>query len=415
MGINHTNLYKIFMESKDKAEENIYSIILDENLNFFTKDDIISLCNEESYKNLLETKILVHYVDIIYDRFTKEEYLNLFLNAASLLQQEIFYYLIKIYDKELLIKIKETNKYNHLFNKYSSDIIVEMIKNKDNIWNLLDEKMIIEFINNHIKEMLNKYIVEFVRQIKNNQRCVIEIFNNIYNIKNFIDVLKELSSIENYQILLEKYEENIILALLKMPKEEFERFKYKDVVTQIIKEVLEMSNTKIEDIEVLKEGATSTPYIIGSLVLKVGKKRYSHQIPNHSRILKPLFRKQIEDICIEITNLVDTNNITDDDVYVVFKELMDNDIVWIDARKENLGRLLKDNNSYGINVNEESIGFKGKNKAELKKGELVILDTDLIFSKRNIPWSYLEKNVYLTIYHKMMDRYLKEKIETKHR
>ncbi len=414
MGINHSNLYKIYMETKEKAEANIYSFVLN-NLDIFTNDDITSLCNDETYKNLFEIEILTHHVDEIYNRFTKEEFLNLFLNATSILREEMFYYLIKIYDKELLLKIKETNKYTHLFNRYCSDIIIKIVNNNDNLLEFLGEELIMKFIKTKIVFLPNKYLIEFVKQLKSNNQYVIEIFNNITRITNFIAVLKELSDLENYETLKEKYKNNIFASFLKMNVNEFENFAYKEVFIQIIKEVLEISGAKLENIEELEGGATSKPYIVGSLVLKIGENRYSHKIPNHNRILKPLLRRSFDGIYIEVTDLVDTNNITDDDVYMVFKEMMDSGIVWVDARKENLGRLLKDNNSYGMYINEESIGLNGNNLIERKKGNLVILDTDLIFDINNVPWKYLEEeNINLFSYNKMMDRYLKEKSETKH-
>ena len=174
MGINHSNLYKIYMETKEKAEANIYSFVLN-NLDIFTNDDITSLCNDETYKNLFEIEILTHHVDEIYNRFTKEEFLNLFLNATSILREEMFYYLIKIYDKELLLKIKETNKYTHLFNRYCSDIIIKIVNNNDNLLEFLGEELIMKFIKTKIVFLPNKYLIEFVKQLKSNNNIDINI------------------------------------------------------------------------------------------------------------------------------------------------------------------------------------------------------------------------------------------------
>ena len=86
----------------------------------------------------------------------------------------------------------------------------------------------------------------------------------------------------------------------------------------------------------------------------------------------------------------------DEELYRIYKELRDDGILWIDCKKENVGRLLKENktNYCDIRGNElrpedKAIGFYGKKTNRvLSKGELVIIDTDYLITRED------EKNWY---------------------
>ena len=92
---------------------------------------------------------------------------------------------------------------------------------------------------------------------------------------------------------------------------------------------------------------------------------------------------------MEINEEVDTKNITDADVYYVYKELRKQRLVWTDPKKENLGRLIKDNKIYfdGIDkVDKNSTGFLTDSDYSLKAGDLVIIDTDFIYDEDDLDY-----------------------------
>ena len=90
--------------------------------------------------------------------------------------------------------------------------------------------------------------------------------------------------------------------------------------------------------------------------------------------------------CIEITEFVDTKNITKEDVYFIYKELRGCGFVWTDCKEDNIGRLLKDNKVYfkGIDkVDKNATGYINDNIEILKKGDLVIIDNDYIYNEED--------------------------------
>lgn len=165
-------------------------------------------------------------------------------------------------------------------------------------------------------------------------------------------------------------------------------------ISIITDELKNNENVNYEDICILsKNGAYSTAYQIGDKVLKIGKRREVFVKQNNKRFLQPLYREEIFDkdnvgylFWIEINELVDTKNITKEDVYLVYKELRDCGLVWTDCKEENIGRLLKDNKVYfkGIDrVDKNAVGYNNDNEEILKKGDLVIIDNDYIYDEED--------------------------------
>lgn len=418
MGINHSKIYNLLIENKNRAEENINEFGNLKNLEIFTNDDIVSLCTDVIYKKLFEEHVLAHHVYELYYKLTKDEYYNILINSINILREEMFFKLIKEYEKnkEILKKLRTNEDFSELFKKYSLDIITRKVMLKEsNLLEFLKEDDIIYLIKNMLKYLHGNILESFINEIKDNIIYLEEIFKNIECTPDFLLILKTTSDTLYYNSLIKKYQDEIYSSIYNIDSNKFKNSIYKTILEQIIKEVLELTNSKLENIQYIKEGASSKVYRIGNLVLKTGNSRFVHEIPNHDRILYPLLRRKIGDLYIEVSDFVDTKNITDDDVYMIFKELMDSGIVWVDPRRENIGRLLKDSNSYDIYVSEETVGLIGKNKMPRKAGELAIIDTDLIFYEYNIPWGKLYKyGLNFIPYNKMIDRYMKEKQEINH-
>ena len=179
-----------------------------------------------------------------------------------------------------------------------------------------------------------------------------------------------------------------------------ERKDYAVTISIIIDELLKSENCKYSDITPYKRGGYSQVFQIGDKILKIGKPRAIYRIPNHRRLLQPLTRTNLLDkadnpkACVEIQERVEPcGNITEDEIYAIYKELRDDGIIWTDARKANLGRLRSDNiptlNGEKMDVAPNSVGFiNGKNKKDLMAGELVVLDLDFIYNENDptIQW-----------------------------
>lgn len=419
MGLEHSRLYTYLVTNKEFALEKIEDLKYLENLELFTKSDILALCNDSTYKELFEDKILRNHVTELYFKLSEEDYFKIIINSMNLLKTKMFYELIINYikSKSILKKLRTYESFNYLFQKYALDIITKKVVLKEkNLLEFLKEKEIINLIRYDLKYLPKKELKEFINEVRNNKKYLEEIFNNIESYTYFLTILKEASNSDYFLEIKEKCKDKIYSVIYGINSNKFINSDYKNSLELILNECLEKTSTKLEDIEYLREGVTSKVYKIGSLVLKVGFSRYVHEIPNSDKILYPLLRRKINvlNLYLEISDLTDTKNITDDDVYKVFKELMDDGIVWIDARKDNLGKLLKDSNSYGIYINENSVGLKGKCDNNRKKGDFVVIDTDLLFYDGNVPWNYLNnQGVNLSYYNKMMDKYISEKSKRK--
>lgn len=258
---------------------------------------------------------------------------------------------------------------------------------------LNQEEIIEKHLNYFFRE--NTRILDFKNIIKNTKININKVNNFINNNKD--SVIKEITE-ETIDYLKDEKLYNFFKIL--------------------IEELLENENKKYSDIELIGEGGFSKVFGIGSKVLKVGDERRTYKIKNNKLFLKPLYRTKIEtdyrNFCIEITEKVDTENITENDVYQVYKQLRDDGIYWDDAKITNVGRLLKDNKIYfdGVDfVDKESTGYTTDNFEILPKGSLVLLDVDHLydaddfFKNRDYDF-YLKNNPYEL-------RYVKEKEENK--
>lgn len=206
-----------------------------------------------------------------------------------------------------------------------------------------------------------------------------------------------------------------------------EKEKYMPFLKQVVDELLEHENANYHDIEYLDSGFYSNVYKIGDKVLKIGSERKAFNISNSRYFLKPIYRQNVRSLdakkvlfCIEITECVNTDNITEEDVYTVYKELRDQGLIWTDCKRSNLGRLKKDNRIYfdGITkVSKNSTGYLDDNNEVLKKGELVIIDNDYIFPENAFFDMYDEGDedvsMMFDVFKKYENRYNREKMRKK--
>lgn len=230
-----------------------------------------------------------------------------------------------------------------------------------------------------------------------------DIINNIdYFINNSICLLdlKELfikfniPGVEKIDYILdndrERLVQDIIYPRTHLTIEDLKKEKIYDTVKLLVEEVAQEENVKLHDIKHLSTGGYSNVLKIGNKILKLGRKRKNFSIKNNKRFLAG-FRGEINSInddsvilTYEITETVDTKYNSSIDLYELYKELRDEGLIWTDCDKENVGILLKDNKLYYKDIDyidKNSTGYTTLNNEVLKKGEVVIIDNDYIFTE----------------------------------
>lgn len=195
-------------------------------------------------------------------------------------------------------------------------------------------------------------------------------------------------------------------------------------LTSIVDEIAENENTDISALEYIGTGTLANVYKLGNKVIKFGKNRLTDKIPYHRRILQPLIRRKVlsgfRDLYIEISEYIQPDNlITDEDAYLIYKELRDDGIIWLDAKRENLGRLEKDNIAHfcePLYVKNETVGYIPETLRQdkpLKKGDLVIIDTDFLFREKDFDVTLLDRRINTDFYQICEQRYQEERISKK--
>lgn len=285
----------------------------------------------------------------------------------------------------------------------SYDYIVRNL-NKSSIGKVLDylpekeiDKLFCYLEKNNIKTNYNGVVEKLIElEQKNIIKSHFSYFwksnNHILKFKYLVkDLNMDFVEINNY------INENIDLIIEEVSNYSINTLKDEKIygfIKELIKELVEKEKIDYSDIELIGEGTSSRVFGIGSKVLKVGMPKEVFKMKNNKLFLQPIYRKEIKSIhrneslmCVEITEKVDTENITDDDVYYIYKTLRDEGLIWLDHIKGNVGRLLKDNKIYfdGIDyVDKESTDYTTDNNKILPKGSLVIIDNDCIYDAEEL-------------------------------
>ena len=233
--------------------------------------------------------------------------------------------------------------------------------------------------------------------------------------------------LENGEELLNKNKDLIILKLMAgwVKLETIEEEGLADYFKIAMNEIMEEEGKEIGDIEEYgKRGSRAKVYRVGNKIIKTGIERVQERLPYHRRILKPLLKTRLYKkdwktplLYLEIAELADIEDISEDEVYAVYKELRDEGLIWIDARTSNLGRLIRPNVAHfkGISsVSYSTMGFDEEviEDDPLKAGELVIIDLDQVYREKEYMKSLeidkTERKVFLeSIYER---RYQRERI-----
>lgn len=203
---------------------------------------------------------------------------------------------------------------------------------------------------------------------------------------------------------------------LKTLKEE----KILDFYVELIKDVMRIEQASIEDLK-LKIGSFSRTLIIKNKVIKSGEKN-TKLIPYHKRLLQPIVRQRIKHEYHDFSKLIGSKALDFDFVevyervdevypseknllYEVFKEMLEDGVLWTDPRLENIGKLLKPNLPFHETIDDYDKPFYiddeivemynpfGK-KEILQKGDAVVLDLDGIYDIKDFNLKeYLERNL----------------------
>ena len=237
------------------------------------------------------------------------------------------------------------------------------------------------------------------------------------NIDDLTGLLKKLKSTNKEE--LKKVHPNIVRKLTGKKGNNLDN-NLVQALTMIFEEIAQNEMADVSDVEYIGKGDHSNVYKLGNKVIKLGERRLTNKIPYHRRILQPLLRRKIKnkDLYIEISEYVESDiSITDEDAYLIYKELRNDGIIWLDAKMENLGRLKKDNVIHlkePLYVKKESVGYIEetiKEEEPLHKGDLVIIDTDYLYKENDFDEKKIDKNINMYFYKINEQRYQKERTE----
>ena len=300
---------------------------------------------------------------------------------------------------------------------YSFDKLIDYLNNNINISKSFDVfSYIIKNFSENNKDGISRNIDYFINNSTNLVHLKKVLIDKGYNSK----VIARVN---------DKIDHNLELVIYEILKERFDieiikKEKIIDFFKEIIKELCDYEKVEYHDIQKLKSGVYSTAIKIGEKVLKIGFARSNFNIPNNKRYLKPIYRGEIKSIsnsnitlmCVEITELVDTDNIDIEDVYKLYKELRDQNLMWTDCKLENIGRLKKDNKVYFDKIEKvyiNSTGYKDENDEILKAGEFVIIDNDYIYDANQFFKEYNSGQVFIPSeeFYDFEKRYQNERLE----
>ncbi len=387
-------LFKYFLINTDK---DVLDIISREEYNDVF-DDLI----KQNFNSIIIASINSNNVDVL-TKFTNR-YFNLLLDNFNLLIEH------EKFSKHLKTFLKSIYE-EKILDRYKDEILDSVLKHlkKDSSKTVLFDYLVMDFfifLDKMSDDYIEKNIDKFIEAINGfMEKIVVDRLEPTENESAFIlnTITKKARSNNMINNLLESKKDFIISLFTGLPKEELKKIELYDFYLNLIDDLLRLENKKLKDLE-YHNGGFSNVIIIGDKVLKTGEKN-TYEIPYNKRFLQPLIRQYVKSErkcrggyyenheCIEVYERVSTKNITDDDAYFVFKELLDEGILWADAAPRNLGKLLKPNKVYlneaydlknGIKeeyyVDDEVVGIiRKENKEILQEGELVITDIDEIY------------------------------------
>lgn len=152
-----------------------------------------------------------------------------------------------------------------------------------------------------------------------------------------IDALLEYHSVE--------LSESNTIALLKSKVDVCCKKKDKTVYHEMIDVLIEdmkrcaRENNQDDTVSYLTHGYYSYAVRCGDLVLKVGEARNTKDDFKTSQkaFTYANFNYEEDNICLQLMDYVDNYDLTEEDVYLVYKRLRDESIIWTDTKVSNIG------------------------------------------------------------------------------
>ena len=253
--------------------------------------------------------------------------------------------------------------------------------------------------------------------IYNNISLFIENAQNLYTLMDFVkDSPAAFFQVKNY---IDNNEEKAInsifcetdhLVKIKDPT-------LKEVIKLMVLDIMKNENVKFSDIT-YNGGGFSRVLLIGDKVIKLGD-RATKSFPNNPYIVAPLLRKELkvnDETCFaEVTERVDTSiKPSKEELYQLFKNLHNLDLIWTDIKEINVGRLKKKNIIHwrdNLDPSEEVLGLNTKRGTTvLEEGDLVILDADFIYDENDPNINYSNNKA---LYDEFEKRYQNERKKLK--
>lgn len=248
------------------------------------------------------------------------------------------------------------------------------------------------------------------------------------NIKNIFEKIKKITDKDDY---IDELVNSVLYILInnRKDKEEINEDRvneFKEDLKQIIYDIYhdyiertESKNNICGDIEYIGNGYFSIAIRVGDNVLKTGKVDYDiDKLPGKkidSKDLVPIYYRKSIDIggekflSVEISPLVQTNNISREDLYNAYSSVRSLGFIWNDPKEENLGRI--------INVSGCKVGGKSYfPKYQYNKGDIVLIDVyDITYvgpETSDMILDEISMMSYNTNVYKFETRYMEEKKKT---
>ena len=439
--IMETDIYKSGITYSDILRRLLFEDVYDEEFtNYLTSiklhpKDVLAIAKDISYgKNSL---VWVYFLDKIINNkiveidanevFTLavELYTVSYINKYMLIDKNLDYFLnnmdlwrlyeYTVSDQELHAKIK-----NYIFNNLNTLLPRIKAKNLISVLKTCENKEQYDIVLKYMLDNFGKIVDDYspcnaISYLYNDVKDYPELENKRreYVKDNFGEIVKDIYYTANDKDVIKQNDGE---------KQERQRLAIIDIIKLIFEEISRNENVGYDDIIEIGSGAYVHVYKVGDKVVKIGSKRQNQYITNNPYILAPLLRKTLkvdsgfeyEGIFVEITEYVDIieDEITKADLYRLYSKMRDIGLEWVDIDARNVGRLRKDNKIYwnsNLDPSDSSLDMNEKIRPDimLKKGDLVIVDTDFIYREGEVPRD-LNTHV-LEIWREYHDRYNYEK------
>ena len=160
-------------------------------------------------------------------------------------------------------------------------------------------------------------------------------------------------------------------------------------IRNLLIDVATSEKVSLLDIRKIDYGAYSQIYRLGEKVIKIGLNRAVENIIDNRLILIPDYKGFIGSEYIEITDYIEIDNegVTFNDLYMMYEELREQGITWLDPSEENVTRVDQKTLDKIKKKDKKKLGFDTNlnyNNKELVVGDLIIIDLDHLISTNDI-------------------------------